>query len=446
MRVLVIGSGAREHALVWKLHQSPEVTGVSAAPGNAGISRLAATFPVSATDVEGLRRLAIEQETDLTIVGPEASLAAGVVDAFQKSGLAIFGPTQAAARIEWSKLWAKDLLQRADVPIPRFIAADSPVEARVAVRELGIPVVLKADGLATGKGTVVCHTVAEAEATIDEFMVHAIHGSSGARIEVEEYLQGEELSAFALVDGTHFLPLLSARDHKPVFDGNRGPMTGGMGGYSRPEYATPALMQQINDTVFAPTVKALADAGCPYVGVLYAGLFITREGPRVIEFNSRWGDPEAQLLLPLLNTDLVDLSVGCIEGRLDQMTVEWKAGVTVGVALASEGYPAGARKGDRIEGLDAVDPDVHVFHAATRFADERREGFVTDGGRILTVVAHGDTLAEARSRAYDNVGRIQFAGMQYRSDLGGTSGAKATARTAAIQAIPSSEAQARDRI
>ncbi len=234
MRVLVVGGGAREHALIWKLHQSPQVTAVFAAPGNAGISRLAQTFPISATDVEGLRKLALQVKAELTIVGPEAALEAGIVDAFQKSGLAIFGPTQAAARIETSKLWAKELAQRAGVPIPRFAAADSPSEAKARVREFGVPVVLKADGLAGGHGTVVCHTFEEADAAIQELMVEARYGPGGARLEIEEFLEGVELSAFALVDGTHFLPLLSVRDHKPLLDGNLGPNTGGMGGVHQP--------------------------------------------------------------------------------------------------------------------------------------------------------------------------------------------------------------------
>lgn len=418
MRVLVIGSGAREHALIWKLHQSPEVTEVLAAPGNAGISLIARTAAVAATDVAALRQLATNEKVDLTIVGPEDPLAAGVVDEFQRAGLAVFGPTQAAARIEWSKVWAKEVLEDAGVPVARFAAAETPDEVRARAREFGLPVVLKADGLAVGKGTVVCRATEEIERTIDEFMVQRIHGASGLRIEVEEYLAGPELSAFALVDGSHFLPMLPARDHKPLLDGNLGPNTGGMGGYARPADATPELMEEINQRIFAPTVKALADLGCPYVGVLYAGLILTPSGPRVIEFNSRWGDPEAQLLLPLLDTDLVELSLACIEGRLDRTEVRWKDGVTLGVGLASQGYPATSRKGDPIEGLNQVDGDVHVFHHATRFAENRPDVFLTDGGRILTVVAVGRSLAEARVHAYDNVERIRFAGMQYRRDLG----------------------------
>jgi phosphoribosylamine--glycine ligase len=426
VRVLVVGGGAREHALVWKLHQSPQITGIFAAPGNAGISRLARTFPIAATDVEGLRRLAQEQKAELTIVGQEAALAAGIVDSFQQAKLAIFGPTRAAARIESSKLWAKELCARVGVPLPHFAAADSPAAARAKVREFGAPVVLKADGLALGKGTVVCRTLAEADAVIDDFMVKAIHGEAGARIEVEQYLEGDELSAFALVDGSQFTPLLPARDHKALLDGNRGPNTGGMGGYSRPPYATPALMEEINHRVFAPVVRGLAETGAPFIGVLYAGLFITREGPRVIEFNARWGDPEAQLLLPLLDTDLAELSLACIEGRLDEVPVDWRPGVTVGVGVAAAGYPDTPRKGDAISGLDDVDDDVLVFHAATRFADGNDDLFLTDGGRILTVVAEGDTLAAARQRAYANVERIHFEGMQYRGDLAGVGPAAAT--------------------
>lgn len=423
MKILVVGGGAREHALVWKLRQSSRVSEMFCVPGNAGIASLARTGPIAADDVAGIRHFAEENATDLTVVGPEAALAAGVVDEFKTAGLTIFGPTRAAARIESSKLWAKELIQRAGVPIPRWAAAETPGAALSLIGAFGLPVVLKADGLAAGKGTVVCHSRQEAEATIEEFMIRRIYGAAGERLEIEEFLRGPELSAFALVDGTHVLPLLGARDHKPLGDGNAGPNTGGMGGYARPSDATPELMEEIRERVFLPTVRAMAAEGCPFVGVLYAGLILTQEGPKVIEFNCRWGDPEAQLLVPLLETDLVDLMFGCIEGRLDRLSVDWSAQTTVGVVLASAGYPEAPRKGDRIRGLDALEDNALVFHAATRLVTQEpasTEGvptLVTDGGRVLTVVGVGDTLAEASLRAYRNVDRIHFEGKQYRRDL-----------------------------
>jgi phosphoribosylamine--glycine ligase len=275
--------------------------------------------------------------------------------------------------------------------------------------------VIKADGLAAGKGTAVCYSHQEAEEAIDEFMVRQSFGRAGARVEIEEFLRGPELSAFALVDGEHFQPLLAARDHKQIFDGNEGPNTGGMGGYARPSYATPELMDELGRRVFAPVVASLAARGCPFVGVLYAGLFLTDQGPKVIEFNCRWGDPEAQLLLPLLESDLVDVMSSCIEGRLDQLQIEWSKQVSVGVALASAGYPASSHKGDPISGLDQVGDDAIVFHAATRRSPSGE--LTTDGGRVLTVVALGDTLAQASEKAYSSVERIHFDGMHYRRDV-----------------------------
>jgi phosphoribosylamine--glycine ligase len=431
LRMLVVGGGAREHALVWKLQQSARVSEVIAAPGNAGIETIARTVAIAADDLAGLQRLAETERIDLTVVGPEISLAVGIVDAFQHDGLRIFGPSRAAAQIEASKLWAKGLMDRANVPCPRWAGAASAEDARQLVRKFGTPVVLKADGLAAGKGTVVCHSRAEAEATIDEFMVRGIFGEAGQRLEIEEFLEGPELSVFALSDGEHVLPLLSARDHKALLDGNMGPNTGGMGGYARPAYATSELLDDVHRRILEPTVHAMAHEGCPYVGVLYAGLILTSDGPRVIEFNCRWGDPEAQLQLPLLQTDLVDLMDACLDGALERTQASWHAGTTLGVTLAAGGSPGPVRKGDVISGLDRVESDVLVFHAATRRTDA---GLVTDGGRVLTVVAAGSTLGEARERAYRNVSRIHFEGMQFRSDLGADEAAAGPAILAQAQA------------
>ncbi|HZT08050.1 MAG TPA: phosphoribosylamine--glycine ligase [Chloroflexota bacterium] len=434
MRVLVVGGGAREHALVWKLRFCPQVTAVYAAPGNAGISFLAHTEPVRADDIGGLLNMAREYQIDLTIVGPEAPLAAGIVDVFQQAHQRIFGPNRAAAQIEASKIWAKQLMDRNHIPTARWSLAGDPDEARSYVREFGIPVVLKADGLAGGKGAVVCHTPDEAEATIRDFMVNATLGEAGKRLVVEEFLEGVELSVFGLADGRTVVPLIGARDYKRLEDGDRGPNTGGMGGYAPPSYATADVLRSVNDTILAPTVQAMAAEGTPYVGVLYAGLMMTTDGPKVLEFNGRWGDPEAQLVLPLLKSDLAELMDACIDGQLGGAAVDWVEGATCGVVLASPGYPHAPQTGSKIEGLDDIDEGVFAFHGATRVLKTpepnrgwlrrgvRRTtdadiGFFTDGGRVLTVVARGASVAEARTRAYANVDRIHFDGMQYRRDI-----------------------------
>lgn len=434
MRVLVVGGGAREHALVWKLHQSAQVSAVYAAPGNAGIALLAHTFPTAVDDFTALQDIATSNNIDLTVVGPEDPLAAGIVDSFQAAGLRIFGPTRAAARIEWSKAWAKGLMSRHGIPTGEWKSASDAEDARQHVREFGAPVVLKADGLAGGKGVAVCRSIEEADATIDDLLVHGLRGDAGKTIVVEEYLEGTELSVFALADGQHVLPLIGARDYKPISDGDVGPNTGGMGGYAPPAYASTALMDRVRHDILEPTVAAMAAEGAPYIGVLYAGLMITQQGPRVIEFNCRWGDPEAQLVFPLLKTDIVDLMQACIDGRLPETNVEWRDGASCGVVLAAKGYPTMQAKGEKIGGLDELEEGVMAFHGGTRLlqaepqaggwlrrnlqAPVHETGIVADGGRILTVVATGKNLAEARAKAYTNVGRIRFDGMQYRTDLG----------------------------
>jgi phosphoribosylamine--glycine ligase len=437
VRVLVVGGGAREHALAWKLHQSPRVSAVYAAPGNAGISLLAHTFPTPVDDFAGLQHIVRSNQIDLTVVGPEDPLANGIVDSFQAAGLRVFGPTRAAAQIESSKVWAKELMARHGVPIGRWERVSDPDHARECAQEFGVPVVLKADGLAGGKGAVVCRSIDEVDATIDDFLVRRIHGESGQNVVVEEFLQGTELSVFALVDGQQVLPLIGARDYKQLSDGDAGPNTGGMGGYAPPAYASPELMDRVRTEILEPVVHAMAAEGAPYTGVLYAGLMLTHDGPRVLEFNCRWGDPEAELVFPLLKSDLVDLMDACIDGRLSELRVEWHRGATAGVVLAAPGYPTMPLWGHKISGLDELEEGVLAFHGATRLlqADAHQggwlkrtlggavaqdSGIVTDGGRVLTVVATGSSVADARARAYENVGRIHFDGMQYRKDLGAT--------------------------
>ncbi len=432
---MVVGSGAREHALVWKLRFCPEVTAVYAAPGNAGIAFLAHTEPIAAHDIDGLRKMAREFRIDLTIIGPEVPLANGIVDAFEAAHLRVFGPTQAAARLESSKVYAKQLMHRFGIPTGRFGLADTPDEARSRVLEMGLPVVLKADGLAGGKGAVVCRTQTEVDDVIRQFMTESMYGASGERMVVEQFLEGEELSIFALTDGTTVLPLIGARDYKQLYDGDVGPNTGGMGGYAPSSYATPELMPEIRRTILEPTVAAMKAEGTPYVGVLYAGLMLTTDGPKVLEYNCRWGDPEAELILPLLKTDMVELIDACIDGTLASKTVEWTGQTSCGVVLASRGYPETTQPGVKISGIEDVDDGVLVFHGATqvlktpepsrgwlrrgvRRTTEADVGFVTDGGRVLTVVALGQNLEEARQKAYANVERIQFDGKQVRRDIG----------------------------
>lgn len=435
MRVLVIGGGAREHALVWKLQFCHNVTAVYAAPGNAGISFLARVSPIPVEDTLSLYQFAVDNRIDLTVVGPEGPLAAGIVDQFQEAGLRIFGPSKAAAQIESSKTWAKEIMQRADVPTARWATATDPDDARAKLREFDLPVVIKADGLAGGKGVMVCSSADEAEGAIRQILVDEVHGEAGRRVVIEEFLDGVELSVFALVDGEHVLPLIGARDYKPLHDGDQGPNTGGMGGFAPAPYATPELMSEVQRTILEPTVQGMAAAAAPYVGVLYAGLMLTRNGPKVLEFNCRWGDPEAELVLPLLRTDLVELMDACLDGCLDRTTVEWHPAATCGIVLAGADYPTHPDRGTKILGLNDIDEGVLAFHGGTRLlrspdqpagwlkralrpTSAREVGVVTDGGRVMIVVATGPTVADARAKAYANADRIQFAGMQYRKDIG----------------------------
>ncbi len=420
MKVLVVGNGAREHALVWKLQQSPRVGELFAAPGNAGTARIARNVPIAATDVERLLRFAVDTGIEFTVVGPEAPLAAGIADRFQEAGLAVFGPTQAAARIESSKSFAKDLMLRLGVPTASARSFTSYAEAREYVQGLGPPLVVKADGLAAGKGVVIAHTREEALQALRQQMEERQFGAAGARVLVEEYLEGQELSAFAFVDGQRISPLVAACDYKRALDGDLGPNTGGMGSYSPPHFWTPDLERQVRTQVMGPIVQAMAEEGCPYRGVLYAGLMLTRHGPKVLEFNCRFGDPEAQVVLPRLKSDLLEVMMKAAQGRLDDARLQWDSRACVGVVVASGGYPGHYRTGYPIEGLGDVDADVLVFHAGTKLS--QAEGLaspatVTDGGRVLTVVASGATLAEARSRAYANVARIRFQGAFYRRDI-----------------------------
>ena len=416
MKILVVGGGGREHALAWKLAQSPRVSKVLVAPGNAGTAREPGLVNAPADNVAQWLALAESEGVACTVVGPEAPLAAGIVDAFQARGLRIFGPRQAAARLESSKDFAKVFMLKHGIPTARYQTFADAAAARAYVREQGAPIVIKADGLAAGKGVVVAQTLAEAEAAIEAMLVDNRMGDAGARVVVEECLVGEEASFIVMVDGKHVLPLASSQDHKRLKDQDEGPNTGGMGAYSPAPVVSPALHARIMREIILPTVAGMAADGLPYSGFLYAGVMIDAAGnPRTLEFNCRMGDPETQPILMRLKSDLVDLVNAAIDGRLDQVEADWDRRASLGVVLAAAGYPEDPRKGDVIEGLAEASEDCHVFHAGTRLADGQ---VLTAGGRVLCVTALGDTLRQAQRRAYDSVASIRFAGAQYRQDLG----------------------------
>jgi phosphoribosylamine--glycine ligase len=420
MRILVIGKGGREHALAWKLAQSPRAERVFCAPGNAGTAGDAVNVPIEVSSFDHLARFAKKENVGLTVVGPEDPLAAGIVDYFQKEGLRIFGPTRESAQLEASKVFAKNLMRHADVPTAEFRIFDHPDPARIFIASRNYPVVVKADGLAAGKGVIVCSTKEEALAAIDRVMVREEFGrTAGRQVVIEKRLQGEELSIQALVAGRTIVPLQPTQDHKAAFDGDTGPNTGGMGAYCPAPLATPPLLYAIDQDVLVPTVHAMKRSRRPFRGVLYAGLMVTPQGPRVLEYNCRFGDPETQPLLMRLRTDLLDLLEAVVDERLPEFEsrLEWDPRPAVCVVLASKGYPGNYERGLIVDGLAEAGKlaDVKVFHGGTRLDGHRVR---TDGGRVLGVTALGDTLADAQRRAYDAVGRISFPGMFYRRDIG----------------------------
>ncbi len=416
--ILVVGSGGREHALCWKFAQSTRVDTVFCAPGNAGIARDATCVDISASDLEGLLDFARNKEIDITIVGPEAPLAQGIVDLFEENGLVCFGPKKKAAEIEASKVFTKDLLSKYSIPTGKYKVFTDPDAAKEFVRnETGVPVVIKADGLAAGKGVILCFTMDEAFNAIDEVLVKKAFGEAGNRLIVEEFLEGEEASFMAITDGENVLPLATSQDHKAVYDNDKGPNTGGMGAYSPAPVVDRKLFKKVMKDIMIPTVEAMAAEGRPYKGVLYGGLIIKDREPKVLEFNCRFGDPEAQPILMRLKTDLLDVVEAALEGRLKELDLEWDARAAVCVVLASGGYPGKYEKGKVIEGLEDVEKmeDVMVFHAGTALKDGK---FVTAGGRVLGVTALGATIKEAIDRAYEAVSKIHWEGMHYRKDIG----------------------------
>jgi phosphoribosylamine---glycine ligase len=429
LRLLVIGGGGREHALAWALARSPSVAQVFVAPGNAGTTWPAAanrapseTVPIADGDLPGLIALAQDRQIDLTIVGPEVPLAAGVVDAFRERGLPIFGPNRAAAQLEASKVFAKSFMRECGIPTADFAIFNEYEAARDYVEQQRRPLVIKADGLAAGKGVVVCDGPEEADQALRRMLVEREFGDAGATVLVEQRLSGREASVLAFSDGHNIAPMPPARDHKRAYDGDRGPNTGGMGAYAPATDLDATQLDAIRRTILEPAVAGMAARGTPYVGVLYAGLMLTDDGPQALEFNCRFGDPETQVILPLLETPLDEVLLACVAGRLDQTQVRWRPGTCAAVVLASPGYPGAYPKGLPIYGLKEVaaefPPDeLMVFHAGTSGPAERP---VTSGGRVLAVSGLGDTLASALARAYAGVERIHFEGRHYRRDIGGS--------------------------
>lgn len=418
MRVLVVGSGGREHALCWALAASPLCDALYCAPGNPGIAEEATCVPVSATDIDGILTLCAAERIDFVVVGPEAPLVAGLVDRLEASGIAAFGPTAAAAALEGSKGFTKDLCAKYDIPTAAYRRFSDARAAKDYVRAEGAPIVVKADGLAAGKGVTVAATIAEAEAAIDDALIANRFGSAGAEVIIEEVLEGEEASFFALTDGKTALPLASAQDHKRVGDGDVGPNTGGMGAYSPAPCVTPEIEAQVMTRIIRPTLAAMAREGRPYKGVLYAGLMLTKDGPKLIEYNARFGDPECQVLLPRLKSDLLPALMASRDGVLSDFDLRWHDEVALCVVLAAMGYPDDPKKGSEIKGLATAassDPAVLIFHAGTKRVGDQ---LVADGGRVLNVVGLGKTVKEARDHAYAVIDRIDWPQGFCRRDIG----------------------------
>lgn len=422
MKVLVVGGGGREHALAWKLAQSPKVQSVHVAPGNGGTALDGRLINLDLTDVPALRAWAQENKIGLTVVGPEQPLAAGIVDEFRAHGLRVFGPTRAAAQLESSKAFSKAFMKRHGIPTADYQTFSDPAPAHAYINQMGAPIVVKADGLAAGKGVVVAMTLEEAHQAVDFMLLDdalgVAHNTGGARVVIEQFLVGEEASFIVVCDGVHVLPLATSQDHKRLLDGDEGPNTGGMGAYSPAPVVTPEVHARAMREIILPTVRGMEKDGIPYTGFLYAGLMIDAQGrPFTLEFNCRMGDPETQPTMMRLKSDLVDLMMAATSTGLDQIELEWDRRCALGVVMAAHGYPMQVRKGDLIGGLpsDLSDPDCTVFHAGTRAQDGRT---LTAGGRVLCVTALGESVRQAQQRAYAKVDQIAFDGMQFRRDIG----------------------------
>lgn len=422
MRILVIGSGGREHALAWKLARSPHTEQLFCAPGNAAIEEIARRIPANVNDPRGLAALAESIRADLTIVGPEAPLVAGVAEAFRARGRRLVGPSSAAARLEGSKVFAKEFATRHSIPTARFLACDSPESARAALKkEFTFPVVVKADGLAAGKGVRIATDQAEFDAAIDDMLVARVFGEAGIRVVLEECLVGREASVMIFTDGRDYAPIVPAQDYKRVFDGDKGPNTGGMGSFSTRGLIDDSTLVRIERELIEPTLEGMRAEGNPFIGVLYFGLMLTRDGPKLIEYNARLGDPETQAVLLRLDSDLVEVLEAVVEGRLGSTRIDWSSDSSVCVVAASGGYPGDFEKGKHVIGLAAASSvgGVVIFHGGTQRDD--RGNYLTAGGRVLGVTARAATLADARARAYEAMSMISFDGMHYRSDIANVS-------------------------
>lgn len=416
MKILVIGNGGREHAIVWKVRKDDPAVELYCAPGNAGTASIATNLSIKADDIEGIVAWAVENNPDLVIVGPEVPLCLGLVDALTKKGIRAFGPCQAAAQMEGSKKFAKDIMLSAGVPTARCAVVHTPEEARAKIKEFGIPVVLKADGLAAGKGVSVCMNQAEVEEAIDTMLITKSFGESASEVLIEEFMTGEEASILAFVDGEHIVPLASAQDHKRLLNNDKGPNTGGMGSYSPAPCVTEDMLAVVQNRILEPVVAELRNRGIVYKGILYAGIMLTPTGPRVVEFNCRFGDPETQSILPRMDFNMVEAMNACIDGTLSKEMIKWKPGNCVCVVMVAGGYPGKYDKDNPIEGIAAAeqDEDVDVFHAGTAL---KNGTVVTAGGRVLGVTAHGPDLRETVAKAYRAILKIKYDGAEYRTDI-----------------------------
>jgi len=416
-KVLIIGGGGREHALAWKLKQSPKVEKIYLAPGNGGTAALGENVSIASTDLSGLVKFAEENKIDLTVVGQDDPLALGVVDAFQEKGLRIWGPTKNAAQIEASKAFAKDLMAKQNIPTAQFSTFTDYDEALKYIREKGAPIVIKASGLALGKGVTVCQTLEQAETALKESMLDKVFGESGSTVVIEECLVGPEFSVHAFCDGKSYKLFPTAQDHKPVFDGGKGPNTGGMGTIAPVPWVTEEMMEEVSKKVVQPILDGLKNAGAPFLGLIYPGMMETKNGSKVIEFNCRFGDPETQSYIRLLKTDLYEILDASVDGKLDEVEIEWHPGFACCVALASGGYPGPYEKGKEITGIEEAEKqdDIIVFHAGTKLENGK---ILTAGGRVLGVTATADTLRGALDKAYAAIKLIKFPGMHYRTDIG----------------------------
>lgn len=417
MKVLVIGSGGREYGLVWAAQRSPVVSEVIVAPGNAGLARLARCLPIKIDDFEGLIKLAQQEQVGLVLVGPEIPLTGGLVDQMEAAGIAAFGPSKAAAQLEGSKRFAKAFMERHHIPTAAYQVVSDSASALACLDQFSLPVVIKADGLAAGKGVTVATTREEAEAAIKTIMDDKLFGAAGEQVVIEEFMEGEEASILAFADGRIVVPMVSAQDHKRINDGDCGPNTGGMGAYSPAPIITKAMEAEIKKIILDPVIRGMADEGMPYKGILYAGLMITEQGPKVVEFNCRFGDPETQVVLPLLDGDLVKLAQACRAGQLEPDMVSWKKQAAITVVMAAPGYPGAYPKGAVISGIEDAEKmdDVMVWHAGTA---EQNGQVVTNGGRVLNVMALGEDIQAAREKVYQACNKIKFDGVHFRKDIG----------------------------